>query len=170
MRDALILGNLLLCGCASVPPPSACFTGSGDSMGWTLLQTPPSSAADMRAMAHENALNARHPPIEYWFRQYDGSVMLCEPFRKDGCDTSTTIFSQDASGAMIKAGSGQTSSKCWPSRASTFHTRPFTVGFSDTSLNSRVAGLGMPSPSTPHGEWMRPRFQFGAAIAICIGQ
>lgn len=45
-------------------------------------------------------------PIEYWFRRYDASVMLCEPFKTDGCDTITTTFDQDASGAIVQAGSG----------------------------------------------------------------
>jgi hypothetical protein len=56
----------------------------------------------MRNAAHENPV-AQSRRIEYWFSYFDGSVMLCEPIKKDGCGASTTIFSQDESGAMVKS-------------------------------------------------------------------
>jgi len=45
-------------------------------------------------------------PVEYWFRNYDGDIMLCEPVKKDGCDASTTRFRKDVDAKMIKIDDG----------------------------------------------------------------
>jgi hypothetical protein len=95
---------LLLGGCASIPPSAACFAKSSDSVGWALIHKPPLGAIDMRNAAHEGSSDKPQlNPTEYWFRHFDGIVMLCEP-AKNGCGASTTMFDKDESGAMVKSG------------------------------------------------------------------
>jgi hypothetical protein len=104
LRSSFPFVILFLGGCASVPPPAACFTNSSNAVGWTRLANPPTTAVDMRKFAHEDlSTRPESPPIEYWFRHFDGTVMLCEP-NKLGCGASTTLFDKDQSGAMIKSG------------------------------------------------------------------
>jgi hypothetical protein len=98
------LAILLLDGCASTPRPAACFANSSESVGWTLLRNTPGSAVEIRKAAHADSANKQQSfPIEYWFRNFDGSLMLCEP-EKIGCGANTTLFDKDESGAMVKSG------------------------------------------------------------------
>jgi hypothetical protein len=56
----------------------------------------------MRAMAHQTPLKSRQSHrAEYWFKHFDGRVMLCEPIESAGCDTSNTIFTQNESGIPV---------------------------------------------------------------------
>jgi hypothetical protein len=106
-HSAATLSTLLLCGCTTVSPPADCFLNSGDSVGWTLLRKPPNGSDQMRRLAHDNSAgNSESRRAEYWFTDFDGSVMLCEATRKNGCNTTTTTFDRDASGAMVKSNTG----------------------------------------------------------------
>ena len=104
-HGASVLVSLALCGCATVPPPSACFSGPSEAIGWEKLHDPPEQSAEMENAAHANpSINLVAPPVEYWFRYYDGDIMLCEPLKKGACDTRTTRFSKDVDGKMVDDG------------------------------------------------------------------
>ena len=99
--SAATLAGLVLSGCATVPP-SACFFDLHDSQGWARLKTPPSGANAMRAMAHQTPSKSRQAHrAEYWFRHFDGRVMLCEGIVSAGCDTTNTIFNQSELGTPV---------------------------------------------------------------------
>jgi hypothetical protein len=61
----------------------------------------------MRKAAHDDLSNKQQSrPIEYWFRHFDGSVMLCEP-EINRCGALTTLFGKNESGAMVKSSAFQ---------------------------------------------------------------
>src|ERR1700719_4066807 len=61
---------------------------------------------EMRKLAHQNRVNNLPPRPEYWFRYFDGRVMLCEPVQHSSCGATITFFAQDESGAMVISNPG----------------------------------------------------------------
>jgi hypothetical protein len=76
-------------------------------VGWKPIRNPPYHADEMRKLAHQNRANDQlpHRP-EYWFKYFDGRVMLCERIKDGSCGATIAFFAQDESGAMVISNPG----------------------------------------------------------------
>jgi hypothetical protein len=84
------LAVLFLCGCASVPGPespeqralNSCFFGP-DRKGWSVLETAPVNASELKALIPSRPKNAAALDDGYqqlWFRHADGRMQVCSLF------------------------------------------------------------------------------------------
>jgi hypothetical protein len=71
------------------------------------MRAPPHNADEMRRLVFRNReedLPPHRPAI--WLNNFDGRVMLCEPFMGGNCGADVTFFGLDESGAVAISNSG----------------------------------------------------------------
>jgi len=104
-RRLLLVALFTVSGCAGTPTSSVCLDQGTLARGFTLLDSPPPEAEQMRHAARAGRLVEPAKAPEYWFEAPDGRVLLCEPVRADGCDTTLSILLRAETGWVLDDGS-----------------------------------------------------------------